>query len=105
MLCETGQRRNDRAPGSMVIELLRSVFTYVFCAISKSFVILNLNVYSIINECECVYVYFSQHSLPEPLEPAEKIEHRMYDEAHATIDNCQKLYPKCVESVWNSKYM
>lgn len=44
-------------------------------------------------------------SLPEPMEPAEKIEHRMYDEAHATIDNCQKLYPKCIESVWNSKYM
>lgn len=48
---------------------------------------------------------FATHSLPESLEPAEKIEHRIYDEAHATTDNCQKLYPKCIESVWNSKYI
>lgn len=30
MLCETGQRKHNEEPESMVIELLRTVFTYVF---------------------------------------------------------------------------
>ncbi|XP_031636178.1 uncharacterized protein LOC116349064 [Contarinia nasturtii] len=69
MLCETGQRKHNVEPESMVVELLRTVFT-----------------------------------LPEPLEPTTHPMHGKYDEAHASTENCQQLYPDCKESVWNSKY-
>lgn len=103
MLCETGQRRHSREPGSMVIELLRTVFTYVF----RKFDIPNF-ISRISKESNFFSIFhFSSNicSLPEPLESAEKVEHRMYDEAHASTGECQQQYPKCKESVWNSKYM
>lgn len=45
------------------------------------------------------------YSLPEPIDAVEHPIHRTFDEAHTTKKNCQQLFSKCQESVWNSKYM
>lgn len=31
--------------------------------------------------------------------------HRMYDEAHGSDQNCQKLYPECKDSLWTANFI
>lgn len=70
------------------------------------FVNVNVNVSGEKREIIRIFNFlFTFFRLPEPLASAEKAEHQMYDEAHASIEDCQQQFPKCKESVWNSKYM
>lgn len=96
LLCETGQRKRNGEPGSMVIELLRSVFTYVFLHFAFQIYLVLWNQF---------YLFFHVLRLPEPVDQVGNVRHKKYDDAHASTDDCQRLYPKCKESVWNPKYM
>lgn len=101
-LCETGQRQEDKEPGSMVVELLRAVFTYFIFSLSLFILAL---ICRIIRQIFFLLLFdFIRCSLPATSEPVSDPRHVDYDRAHQTMENCQKLFPECKASIWNSKF-
>ena len=44
-------------------------------------------------------------TLPHQIEPYKKNSHRVYDDAHSSLNaDCAELYPQCTDSIWSPDF-